>query len=185
MTRVIQIRGLGGSGKTELARSFIAKHGLEKSCIADVPVMVGDKLLFIGDYTKAGCAGADRIQPLSRIVSAANLAFDMQKFDYVLFEHKLLSTTFKGVSGIIQHCGKKSFGVLSLIGNVVDVLNHVYERNGGKEINVDALVNDSNAIARSVNKLKRFGVYTKSYPAYLYEKQDMYKVIDDFVQCWV
>ena len=72
-----------------------------------------------------------------------------------------------------------------LDGNLNDVVAHTYERNGYKEFNVERLVPEMNAIVRSVNKLKRFGVYVKSYPAYMYEKQYMYKVLDDFIQGWV
>lgn len=184
MTKIIQIRGMSGAGKTTLARSFINKYGLKKGELFTLPVMVNDQYLFLGDYTVKGCAGPDRIQPIEKILITVNKIYDTNRYKYIFFEHKLLSTTTRSVLKVVAHCGKENFGVVVLDTDFNDIVNHIYLRNGGKQINIENQFNGYKSVKRTAVNLKNMGITVRRYNPYNYDSKGMYELLLDFMHDW-
>lgn len=181
MARMVQIRGISASGKTTMMRSFIARHGLKYRPVGNIPAMNGNGMCVLGDYTKPGCAGPDRISPVALIEKYLKGLVDCGQFGTVLFEHKLLSSLYDATLRICGNVGKGNYGIIHLCSDFNKTINMVYARNGGKAVNVENSFNSYRATIKSVSKLKAAGIRVLRIDPYEYQPIQLGELVDDFM----
>lgn len=164
-----------------MMRSFIARHSLIYKPVGNIPAMCGNGLCVLGDYTKPGCAGPDRISPIALIEKYLQSLCKSKKFDTVLFEHKLLSSLFDATVRIFKAVGKENFGVIHLCSDFNQTMDKVYARNGGKIVNVENCFNSYKATIKSVSKLKALGIRIMKLDPYEYQPSMLGELVDDFM----
>lgn len=183
MTKLVMIRGCSGTGKTTLMRSFIAHHGLKLRTLGDIAYMGNSRYAVLGDYTLQGCVGCDRYKNISDIKLHLSILKDALAPDVVLFEHMLLSTTYKYTCELIRIYGKDNFGCIFLDVGFNDIVRNIAKRNDGKKFSYDNVMKNFMRARRAYAKLVYGGVYGLRVDPFRHSGEP-YMILDGFITDW-
>lgn len=158
---LVNVRGCNGSGKTTVLRSFVRPDArvvpFDVPDHKPVPVTVGNveerAFALVGDYTKGGCAGLDRV----KTQAAAKYIIERatQVADVVLFEGVLVSTVFEPWLQWSRQQGGMTWAFMNT--PLDECLKRIYARNGGKEIREALVKNKYYGIQRVQDRAKAAG----------------------------
>ena len=163
--KIIQIRGINGSGKTTLVRGLLDTLEYE-----NVEVFVNGKavichkserIFVIGRYDKNECGGCDASiengNDLKELIAKVTKEY---KPEILIFEGVMYGKTFSFTYEIFKYSQKikAEFIAICLEPSFETVLQRIYERNGGKDINIKSLESGWKGCIRSNDKLKKMGV---------------------------
>jgi len=153
-TRVFNIRGTNGSGKTHLVRTWMDKAGStpyprrpnlfggDTLCGPVQYYVLGDGGIVIGSYETA-CGGCDMMGSFANIERAIRERLK-DKPPYIVFEGIVVSTVFKSWFAFSQSIGGMTWAFLDTPLKVC--LERVYGRNRGARIGEDLLSDKYRAI---------------------------------------
>ncbi len=184
MTKLIMIRGCSGSGKTTLMKSFIQHHGMGLRDLNGIAFMQSGGYIVLGDYTKDGCVGCDRYRNIADIKAHLALLRDAYAPDFLLFEHMLLSTTYKYTKELVAIFGKQNFGAIFLDNKFNDILRNISKRNAQKNIKQENVYKNFLRARNAFLKLAFSGVYTLRVDPFCYTPASTYAIIDNFIASW-
>lgn len=168
MSKIIQIRGTNGSGKTTIVREFLRTHA---STIISITVngkriechKTGE-IIVIGRYDKNACGGCDsEIHSVELFKNTIAKIIRVYKPEALIFEAVFYGKTFKFSNDINRFARAAGYDyiALCLIPTFEKCCERVYERNGGNEINIEAMLSTYNSCLRSNAKLRAAGVNVK------------------------
>lgn len=172
MPSVIQIRGVTGSGKTSAVRYVLGRLGEPTTRavgtrLGDVPCTYSGGLVAVGDYNvDAKCAGADRVRNKATMMECLR-ALMSEGRETIVFDSMIYSTTYRMAAEAKRLCEAMGYGFRCVCLDVDfdTALSRVYERNGGKPINHEKLVDRCVRYEASKAKLVASGVEVKSIDA--------------------
>lgn len=188
MKKVIQLRGTNATGKTTAVRQFIG-HG--SFSILEIKVGGNDveycydkerNIVVLGRYDDRECGGIDgRIKSVGALNDSIVKVLREVGPEHLIFEGVVYGLTFKFAYELNFVCDKLGYHYtgLCLTPPLDDALMRLYQRNGGKEINVEHLQNRYFSSIRAYNKLKANGVDVKMINTSAIPKKDMYRIIED------
>jgi len=182
--KLVMIRGCSGSGKTTLMKSFIKRHDMKLRSVENIAFMQSGPQIVLGDYTKAGCVGCDRYRDVDDI--KRHLAFLRDAFapEVMLFEHMLLSTTYKYSCDLIRMFGKRSFGCIFLDLPFNQIVKNIRSRNEGKPFSTDKVYANYVRARNSLLKLQYGGVYVLRVNPFDYAQSELSSIVDGFIENW-
>lgn len=136
----------------------------------------------IGRYDKNACGGCD-----AAIKNGDELKETLAKVmrelspDAIVFEGVMYGKSVDFTNQVYLFCKRKKadFTAICLEPSFEMSLQRIYERNGGKEINVKSLENGWRASIKSNKKLREMGVPTVTYNTGNMTKQEMGMVLED------
>lgn len=166
MTKIVQIRGSNGTGKTTLVREFLRRRG-DNTIIT---LTVGGEriechktgeIIVMGRYDRNECGGCDsEIHSKELFKDAIAKIVRTCKPEVLIYEAVLYGKTFQFSYDIYRYAkaAKAEYMALCLVPAFETTLERIYGRNGGKEINLQALQSTYNSCIRSNAKLRAAGV---------------------------
>lgn len=171
MSRVlVNIRGCNGAGKSTIPLSMLDDPKLSESYIyssdakriATITVFPTYGWVALGKYSNK-CGGLDTIKDIATVKRALEYALiRYPKYDLIM-EGILCSTTYSSYADMFHKVEKKYSVqpiILSLMPPVEVCLSRIQERNGGKPIKEDLVVNKWGMVYRSHQKFKAAGFTT-------------------------
>lgn len=191
---IINIRGTNGSGKTSLARKFIAndveeielaKYERGRGKVKVIPGMLsnirGKSFIVVGDYTRPQ-GGLDSI-PTFKLQQQAILNAIALKPDHVIFEGILCSTVFGAWAPFMKDLkGKGLSPFIGYLDTPLDIcIQRIYERQQMadriRQINTQMVADKMRGINATVGKFESIGV-----PTCILEYKDPLKCLEDGVK---
>lgn len=185
--RFIQIRGSMGSGKTSIARQFIARGNFD----VDFVDVFGKKIPFTfdksrniivtGRYDQNECGGCDACIH-SKEVCREYLIKLMKKSPKILvFEGIMYGITFKFSNELNNLCNMLGYKytAIALVAPFDVLIDRIYGRNGGKPIKVEKIEKQYTAYLRSTKKLEQEGVRVIYSHTQEYDRAGMYKILEE------
>jgi len=177
--RLINVRGCNGSGKTHLLRSLVGRvpPHVEQYAVKDhkpIPVTyveldLGEGLLaIVGDYSKPGCAGLDRVRTQAAAKEVIEVAAIVKDVRAVLFEGVLVATIF---DPWLQWSRKMGGMTWAFLDTPIDVcLARIQARNGGTPIKEEQVRAKHRTIANVRRKAQLAGERVLDLPWELAEE---------------
>lgn len=180
-TTLLQIRGISSTGKTTCMKSFIAHHGLKPGRLGSIPYYRGGRWCVLGDYSKSGCCGPDNLGNSDVIFKGLLLLRDAFHPEWLLFEHMLLSTTFR-FANKLRIAFKGRYGAIFMNAEFKDVVQRLAERNGGRRnTKYEVLVGNYVAAKKTALKLSWLGVDVERVNPFEFNPESMHEIIDRFI----
>lgn len=181
-TTLLQIRGISSTGKTTCMKSFIAHHGLKPGRLGTMPYYIGGRWCVLGDYSKSGCCGPDLIRGSDVIFNGLLMLRDAFQPEWLLFEHMLLSTTYRFASTLRKSFGGL-YGAIFMNADFKDVVRRLAERNGGKRsTKYDVLLGNYVAAKKTALKLAWAGVAVERVNPFEHKPDRMHEIVDNFIE---
>jgi predicted ABC-type ATPase len=174
MVKYINIRGCNGSGKTTLLRELVKAEPDPKTWTINVPDhkpvpvtwCAEERVMILGDYTPAATgttAGLDRIktQDAMKYAIKASSTCCGGSVMAVLFEGVIVSTIY----GPWHEWSQQNGGMIwCYLDTPVDLcLKRIQERNGGKPIKDDLVMDKFHSIARTQEKARKDGEWVEVF----------------------
>lgn len=168
--KIIQIRGTNGSGKTTVIREYLNRHENDVTSVKvgarKIELHKTENAIVIGRYDRNACGGCDAI-----IKSGSELKETIAKIarnlrpDVLIFEGVMYGKTYSFTAEIYAFAKaiKAGFVAICLEPPFETTLERIYERNGGKDVNVDGLIKNWRNSTMSNAKLRAMNVPTKTY----------------------
>ena len=180
--KVIQIRGCNACGKTTLVKQFIENKQLKQKKYKKIKYYEDNGIIVIGDYSKDGCCGCDadfsnKIELFDTILYFVK----NMKPRYLIFEGLMYGITFEFSYNLKKYleknnCGYKAIYLTSDFKTIVERLN---ERNKGKEVNYEHLIDKYESAEKAYIKLKANKIDIVKYNVKDIKKEDMFKLLED------
>jgi predicted ABC-type ATPase len=173
MSYFINVRGCNGSGKTTVVRSLLAAaldvkvESFDVPSHKPIPVTVATlkappavcrnvKIAIIGDYTKDGCTGLDRIKTQAASKYVIEKAADIPDVEVVVFEGVLVSTIYGPWLEWSRKMGSRMLWAF-LDTPIEECLARIQNRNGGKPIKEEQVRAKHLTISRVQDKARAAG----------------------------
>lgn len=184
--KVIQIRGVNGVGKTTAVREYIRK-GL--FCAESIEMggkqysyQYDGKIAIIGNYDGAECGGVDGlIKNKDELKNLIAKILRTIKPDALIFEGVMYGQTFQfsyEINRLAKALGYE-YIALCFVPPFETSLLRIWERNGGKDINVEQRQATYRSAIKSNSLLRMRGVTTKDIDTSSIPKEDMYRIIEE------
>lgn len=180
-TKLLQIRGVNSSGKTTCMKSFIAHHGLQLECDGEIPYYFDGKYCVLGDYSKGGCCGAERLGGRDATYKLLLFLRDTFHPEWIIFENVVLSNTYAFPSALRKAFEGRYFAIL-FDADIKDIFSKISDRNDGKNINFQVLFDRIVDAKTSYLKMKYAGFHVEKVDPFSYSKGNMYQIIDGFIE---
>lgn len=188
MKKFIHLRGSMACGKTTAARQFLQRGNFALHEIEvfgkTYPLMFDrdQNIVVTGRYDTRVCGGLDGVITNRRIMFEYLLKImKYYKPEAIVFEAVLYGMSVKFAIEVMS-LGKR-FGYeyvgLVLVPPFEESLNRVFERNGGKMINIESFEKNYKNAVISANSLKERGVKIKMIDTSKIKKENMYKIVED------
>lgn len=167
MSCIVQLRGLNASGKTTAMRQFARNHELEEKQIevegVKTWILSNKEIAVVGRYpATSNFGGCD-----SCIKGKQHLYATLEKlmksgYDVIAFEGFLFSGSAKLSEEINQMCKNRGYKYIAVLMdlNYETELNRLFNRNGGKDINMKSFDSGRNGVYKSHAKLREAGIKT-------------------------
>jgi predicted kinase len=99
----------------------------------------------------------------------------------LVFEGVMYGITFKFSNELNDLCKMLgySYTAIALIAPFDVIIDRIYGRNGGKQINVESIERQYTAYLKSTKVLGQNGVNVKYYNTQEYDKHNMYRILED------
>lgn len=162
-------------------KSFIAKHGLQLSWSGKIPYYFDGKYCVLGDYSKDGCCGPDRLGGKDVIYEYLLFLRDTFRPEWLMFEQVMLSSTFR-FANVLRKTFDGRYGAILLDADIKEIFRQIAIRNGGKKINEKGLFDMYVAFKKAGLKMKYAGFYVEKVNPFSYSKEDMHQIIDGFIE---
>lgn len=165
--RIIQLRGLNASGKSTAMRQFAQIKGLKESqidvCGIKTWIMTNEDTAVIGRYPKeSNFGGCDScIKGKQHLFDTLQTLMN-QGYETICFEGYLFSGSAKlciEVDNIAKSNGYEYIALLMDLSYNTE-LDRLFQRNGGKDINLNAFDSGRKAVYKSHSLLKNKGIIT-------------------------
>ena len=191
MKKFIHLRGSMAVGKTSAAREFVSKGNF-----LDLEIKVSGKyypylyekernIVVTGRYNTRVCGGLDGIIK-SKDLMIKYLASIIKELnpDYIVFEAVMYGTTVKFAEELNSFVNKYGYLYRGLVfcPPLEIAIQRVFERNGGKQINIDNFVKTYEMSYRSFLVLKEKGYKVSLVDTSKYSKKDMFKIIQKEIE---
>ena len=175
-------------GKTSTARSFISRGDYEVMEIEiagkKYPYTYDAKKNYVvtGRYDRNVCGGMDGVIT-ERNLMKLYLQTLMKKVQpkVILFEAVMYGNSFKFGYEMSEICRKNGYEYIGvhLAPDFEDVLDNMYKRNGGKQINVESLSGMYFSSFKATDKLRAAGIKVKVKNPRLFPLPELYKMIEE------
>lgn len=186
--KIIQIRGNNGTGKTTIVREFIKKHSDE---IIKIPVgrreiechKIGN-IIIIGRYDKNICGGCDAaIQTGDELKNTIAKIVRLYHPDTLVFEGVMYGKSVDFTYQIYRYALKikAEFLAICLEPDFDTTLERIYDRNGGKEVNVTSLESGWKGSIRSNRKLEAMKVPIKTFDTGKMTIEEMGRILEEAI----
>lgn len=184
--KIIQIRGNNGVGKTTMVREFIKKHDSEIVSInvnkREIECHKINDIIIIGRYDKNACGGCDSaIKTADELKEVIAKIIRQLKPGVLIFEGVMYGKTVKFTEEIYSFARKAHYDFLAvcLEPSFETSLARIYERNGGKEINVKSLAEKWKHSITSNQKLREMKIPTITYDTGKMSVEEMGEVLEN------
>lgn len=186
--KIIQIRGINGSGKSTVAREYIENGHFvvrEQSLAGSQYSYCYDgETAIIGRYDVRECGGVDgEIRDGDELKNLIVRIAKEVKPETLVFEGIMYGKSFQFSYDI--HKWAKAMGhkyiALCLMPSFDEAMLRVWNRNGGKPVNVEALENGYRACIKSNSKLRAMGVDVRIVDTGNIPKGEMWRVIEEVI----
>ena len=186
MTRIIQIRGVHGTGKTTAVREFCARHNMtvekQKTGAKAFNCTSGDGVVVIGRYDKNECGGVDaEIRSGEDLRNLVASIVRKKRPEVLLFEGVMYGHTFKfsyDISVLAKALGA-GYTALCFVPPLEFAIENVYRRNGGKDVNIKAMSDKYRAGIVADAKLRAVGVNMVQVDTSKYKPEQMWELIEE------
>lgn len=183
--KVIQLRGTNAVGKTTIVRQYIERYALtiHEETVDGRKVYItcddSHSVIILGKYGEkwGGCdCFKDKVQVFDTII----LLVKKYQPKAIIFEGLLYGKTFKFASSLNKALKRYGYSFIGIVLNAdFDfVLKRLQERNGNKEINIEAFYNTWKSVLVSYDKLKKSGVPMKLVDITNYKYDEMYTILE-------
>lgn len=188
MNKVIQIRGTNATGKTTAVRNLINKGGYRVASIqvrgTEYPYTYRDGIVIGGRYDTRECGGLDGVIKDKTIMKEyiVKLLKGM-KPKVLILDAVMYGVTFQFAYELDIACKSLGYHYIGLtFAPPLDVsLLRLYQRNGGKYINVEHLQNKHISSIKAYKRLKACGVDVRLIDTSKVPKDQMHKIIEDAI----
>ena len=165
MPKLIQVCGINGTGKTTLMRKVIAgQPDIRKIQVAagskQFDVLTNDTVCVLGRYGDCACAGIDGyIRDKDELKALISNALRLKIAPVVLFESVIYGLTFKFRKGVADACRQNGYEyqAVQLIAPVEMLEQRIYERNGGKRVNMEMIYTKQKNMVNGGKHLRQTG----------------------------
>lgn len=183
--KIIQLRGVNGVGKTTIVRDFIEKGnfsvGEQQIGAKQYSYCFDGKIAIIGRYDARETGGVDGMISDKAVLKEviAQMARALSP-DYLIFEGVMYGITFQFSYDISLWAKAKGYEyeAICLMPCFDVAMLRVWERNGGKAVNVERLEDKYMRAANANKKLKAKGVNCRVVDTGGVERKDMYKILE-------
>jgi len=165
MPKLIQICGINGTGKTTLMRRIISdQRDIRKvqieACGKGYEAFTNGSVCVLGRYGACACAGIDGyIRDKDELKALINNALKLKTAPVILFESVIYGLTFrfrKGVADASRENGYE-YQAVQLIAPVEMLEQRIYERNGGKRVNMEMIYTKQKNMVNGGKHLRQTG----------------------------
>ena len=188
MNKFIQVRGTNATGKTTAVRNLIQKGDFSVYSTNvygnNFPYTFDGQTLIGGRYDTRECGGLDGVIKDRNVLKEyiIKLIKQYQPKTFIL-DAVMYGTTFKfayELNYVLKKMGYKYIGLT--FAPPLDVsLIRLYQRNGGKEINVEHLQQKHIQSISAYKKLKACGIDVRLIDTSKIPKEQMHKIIEDVI----
>lgn len=184
MSRIINIQGTNGSGKSTIARSYIEHYGLKEQEIniktaGSVIVQTNDEksIFVIGKYSGGQCGGCDTIKSTGVVLETLLTLLNAYKPQEILFEGILIAgnQTFAQRGLRVAQSVGYDFEIIFLDRGADACINAVAKRNGGKPFNVRQVVDKYRSCEKVYEKARGLGIRAKKINPDDYKKEKLWE----------
>ena len=136
----------------------------------------------LGDYAKPGCCGPDTFRNSDAVFEGLLLLRDALSPEWLIFEHMILSTSYKFTNKLRKAFDGKFCAIL-MDAEFKQVVNKLAERNNGKTTTkYEGLLANYTRAKRTAIKLQFSGSFVEKVNPFIYDKKHMYEIIDGFIE---
>lgn len=181
----LQIRGANGAGKTTAVRDFCEKHGMrmEEMSVGGIPTFItstaSKDIIALGRYDKK-IGGCDIYKNKNHVRATLEYCVRQYQPQYIVWEGLLYGLTFKFSKEVAVWLGSHGYKYRGLLFNIDfdTALERIYNRNGGREINLQSLQNKIERAYISSMQLAESGCRVKVVNTKDIPKAELYREVE-------
>lgn len=186
--KIIQVRGNNGTGKTTVVRGFVKKHDYAIITIEvsgrEIECHKIQDTIVIGRYDKNECGGCDAsIKTGDELKNVIAKIARTLKPKVIVFEGVMYGKTFSYSYEIFKFCKaiKAEYLGICLVPDFDTTLSRIYERNGGKEVNIEGLYGGWKSAIKSNKKLEKAKVPIVLLDTSVMNKEEMGRILEQYI----
>lgn len=181
--QVIQIRGNNASGKTTSVRQFVENNNLrlEEVDVKGIKtnICTGENVVVLGRYDKK-TGGCDRFRGREHVLSTIIWVIKNIKPDTIVFEGVIYSFTYTFASVVRAAVKRYGYGYkgICLYCPLDITFERLYNRNGGKPVNEEAIKLQARNLYVSYKRLLNSGVDMEMLDTSKIDLEEMHTIIE-------
>ena len=165
MPKLIQVCGINGTGKTTLMRRIISdQQDIRKvqieACGKGFEALTNGSVCVLGRYGECACAGIDGyIRDKDELNALISNALFLRIAPVILFESVIYGLTFRFRKGVAEAARQNGYEyhAVQLIAPVELLEQRIYERNGGKRVNMEMIYTKQKNMVNGGKHLRQTG----------------------------